>query len=102
MNPYLELNLSPDATDAEVRATYLQLAKRFPPARAPQQFARIAGAYARIDTPEKRLALETFGPPSDAASQDLVQQNLEHLRLHRPRPTWASLCRHFGTTTPKA
>ena len=102
MNPYLELNLSPDATDAEVRATYLQLAKRYTPARAPQEFARIARAYALIDTPEKRLELETFGPPGEIASQSLVQQNLEHLRLHRPRPTWTSLCRHFSSTSPKA
>jgi curved DNA-binding protein CbpA len=102
MNPYLELNLSPEASDAEVRAAYLQLAKRHTPARAPQQFARIAQAYALIDTPAKRIKLETLGLPAEVATETLTEQNLSHLRLHRPRPTWASLCQHFGSFQPKA
>ena len=101
MNPYLELNLSPGATDAEIRAAYLRLAKRHTPTRAPENFARIAKAYALIDTPEKRLEVETLGPPAGVAGDSLVRQNLGHLRLHRPRPTWASLRRHFGTITPE-
>jgi|GEM_PF-1363939 len=102
MNPYLELNLSPEASDSEVRAAYLRLAKRYAPAHAPQQFARIAKAYALIDTPAKRLHLETLGSPAEEATESLVQENLERLRLHRPRPSWESLCQHFGQTGTKA
>ncbi len=96
MNPYLVLNLTPDASDAEIRSTYLRLAKRYPPTRAPRQFSRIAEAYGLIDTPEKRLEIETFGGPAEDERESLEQQILEHLRTHRPRPSWSGLCGHFG------
>lgn len=102
MNPYLALNLSPEATDAEVRATYLQLAKRYPPARAPQEFAQIAKAYSLIDTHEKRLQIAALGLPAEEATDSVLQENMQRLRLHRPRPTWESLCRHFASAEQDA
>ena len=39
------LGVGPNATDAEIRAAYLQKVKENPPDRAPDQFERIRDAY---------------------------------------------------------
>ena len=99
MNPYLTLNLPPEATDAEIRNAYLQLVKRYTPTHAPKEFAEIAKAYALIDTPDKRLQFELHGPAETGAPASLCHQSLEHLRLHRPRPQWSQLCETFSHNT---
>ena len=96
MNPYLILNLPPSVSDTEIRDAYLQLANRYTPTQAPAEFAQIARAYALIDTPEKRLELELHGKPTEGDSGNLTQKSLKHLRLHRPRPQWTTLCQTFG------
>jgi len=99
MNPYLTLNLSPEATDADIRDAYLQLAKRYTPTHAPKEFAEIAKAYALIDTPEKRLQFQLHGPVETGDPARLDQQSLDLLRLHRPRPQWSQLCETFSKHT---
>ena len=98
MNPYLTLNVSPTASNTEIRNRYLHLAKRYTPTQAPKEFAQIAQAYELIDTPEKRLQIELLGNQIQPLSAGLVKQSLAHVRMHRTRPQWAALCQHFGHT----
>lgn len=59
---YLALGVSFPATDEEVRRAYLDLVKRFPPERHPEQFAEITEAYEALKDTTRRthLMLEGF------------------------------------------
>jgi curved DNA-binding protein CbpA len=57
MYPYYVLNLSKGATPEQVEARYLELVRRYPPDRNPEQFRLIAAARAALK--DERRALET-------------------------------------------
>lgn len=44
-DPFLVLGLPREASEAEIRARYLELVKQFPPDRAAEQFRKIRSAY---------------------------------------------------------
>ena len=54
MNPFLVLNLPLGATDADVRAAYQSLLRRFPPERRPEKFQIIQEAYQSLRTERER------------------------------------------------
>ena len=92
MSPYQTLNLSPDATEAEIRTAYLNLVQLYPPARFPDLFSRIANAYAKIDTPEKRMDYKLLGDSNQSAHKTFAEEALDLMRFQRNRPDWAKLC----------
>ena len=96
MDPFLVLDVGLDATDAEVRAAYQALLRRFPPEQRPSQFQLIQEAYQALRTERERWrwrllhldasndgpleALENFArmpgrfrPPGATALRDLVR-----------------------------
>ena len=96
MDPFLVLNVGLDASDAEVRAAYQALLRRFPPEQRPQQFQQVQEAYQALRTEPERWrwrllhleddhdgpleALENFArlpgrmrPPGATALRDLVR-----------------------------
>ena len=91
MSPYQILNLTPDATDAEIRKAYLNLVRRYTPTRSPERFSQIAKAYAKIDTPEKRLDYQLLGDQDQSFSGTFVEEALELMRFQRKRPSWEHL-----------
>ena len=54
MNPFLVLDVPLDASDADVRAAYQSLLRRFPPERRPEQFQIIQEAYLSLRTERER------------------------------------------------
>ena len=88
MSPYQILNLAPDATDAEIREAYLRLVRRYPPAQFPERFSQVAKAYAKIDTPEKRLDYQLLGNPDPTSGGTFVEEVIELMRFQRKRPSW--------------
>ena len=88
MSPYQILNISPDATDTEVREAYLSLVRLYPPTRFPNHFSRIANAYAEIDTPEKRLDYKLVGSSNLPSGTTFAEDALERMRFQRKRPDW--------------
>ena len=88
MSPYQILNLSPDASDAEIREAYLRLVRLYPPTRFPDRFSLIANAYAQIDTPEKQLDYKLLGSSDFSLNKALVGEALEIIRFQRKRPDW--------------
>ncbi len=96
MNPFLVLEVGLDASDAEVRAAYQALLRRYPPEQRPRQFQLIQEAYQTLRTERERWrwrllhlepssdgpleALENFSqlpgrlrPPGATALRDLVR-----------------------------
>ena len=64
MNPYRLLGISEDTEeDDAIRDAWLEGVRRFPPEKAPEQFARIREAYEMIRDRESRFRLRTFGDP---------------------------------------
>lgn len=61
LTPYLVLDLEPDATDDAIRQRYLEQVKRYPPAREPERFERVAAAYEQIKDDRSRIATQLFG-----------------------------------------
>ena len=59
---YVVLGLPFPATDEEIRGAYLNLVKRFPPERFPEQFAGITEAYEALKDATRRthMMLEGF------------------------------------------
>lgn len=54
-DPYEVLGLATNADEATIRQTYLDLVRRFPPDRDPEQFARVRAAYEALRDPFVRL-----------------------------------------------
>ncbi len=53
--PHLVLGVSPDVDEAALRRRYLELVRRNPPEKCPQQFAEIRAAYEQLRDPTRRL-----------------------------------------------
>lgn len=88
-NPHFVLGLSSDATEAELRARYLELVKAFPPERAPDKFREIRAAYEAASDP-LTLAMTLIEPPDNeegeapAWSEALVNQSNRPPQLSPP------------------
>ncbi len=54
INPFLVLNVPLKATDAEVRAAYHEMLRRFTPEQAPEEFQAVQEAYAALKTERDR------------------------------------------------
>lgn len=62
IDPYIELNLTPDqATDETVREAYMKGLRAHPPDREPDKFERIRRAYEMIKDEKSRIELKLFG-----------------------------------------
>lgn len=68
-DPYLILGLPASASDAEIRARYLELTRAHPPEREPDRFREIHRAYQAAADPLAQAAhlLAPPGPPVDWA-----------------------------------
>ncbi len=74
MEPYLELGVSLDADDAEIRQAYLGLLRKYPPDTAPQRFQRLSAAYETIKDKDRRVkySLNDCSIPADTPFQTFL------------------------------
>ncbi len=61
MTYYLRLGLLPDASDEDIRNSYLQLVKRHTPEKDPERFRQITEAYEAIKDVQNRVRGKIFG-----------------------------------------
>lgn len=61
--PYQELNVTVQATDAEIKQAYLQKVRENPPDRDQQRFQQIQSAYQSIKDAKSRASYELFDFP---------------------------------------
>jgi curved DNA-binding protein CbpA len=60
LSDFFFLGLKPDATDQQIRKTYLELVKRYPPETEPETFSLITAAYERIKNQRVRVKSQLF------------------------------------------
>jgi hypothetical protein len=91
-DPFAVLGVKPDATEAEVRARYLALVKRFPPEQSPDEFRRVHTAYESVKDP-LTLARQLAVPPGEQPPgwSDVIEQQKE-----QPPPLTPSLVLSLG------
>jgi curved DNA-binding protein CbpA len=58
--PYEVMGLAAGASETEIRQRYLELVREFPPDRAPERFAEVHAAYAKLRDPTLRLHAQLF------------------------------------------
>ncbi len=61
-DPFKVLGVARDASEAEIRARYLECVKRFPPDQAPEKFREVHAAYQAAKDP-LTVASRLLGPP---------------------------------------
>lgn len=81
-DPFIILGVPRDASEAEVRARYLELVKQFPPEREPDKFRQIRAAYEAAKDPLS-IAKRLIEPPADTAP--VWSTVLENQKRHPPR-----------------
>ena len=77
-DPYEVLGLTANADEAAIRQAYLDLVRKFPPDRDPEQFARVRAAYDALRDPFVRIESLLFGirgtDTMDAIRSDAIRQ----------------------------
>ena len=63
-DPFKVLGVPQDASEAELRARYLQLVKQFPPERDPDKFRQVQAAFEAAKDPLE-IAQRMVDPPDD-------------------------------------
>jgi curved DNA-binding protein CbpA len=53
-DPRQVLEVSPEASDDEIRAAYIRKVKEYPPDRAPGEFEKVRDAYETLRDPRRR------------------------------------------------
>jgi DnaJ-class molecular chaperone len=84
MNPYLILEVPPEADDARIRQAYLAAVRNAPPETHPERFKAIAAAHDQIKDEPSRLRHELFDTSTAGASP--LAAFLNHARLAPPPP----------------
>jgi curved DNA-binding protein CbpA len=79
-DPFETLGVAPSASEAEIRARYLELVRRFPPEREPSRFREIRAAFEAANDP-LLLARRLLAPPDETPPEwnDAIEE-------HRRKP----------------
>jgi curved DNA-binding protein CbpA len=80
-NAYDVLGLPLDATDAQVRARYLELTREFPPEHHPERFAAIRSAYEKLRDLDSRARYRLF----EQGAEDTIEAIAEEAACTTPR-----------------
>ena len=85
------LGVSTGATEAEVRAAYLERVRLHPPDREPEQFERVRDAYEQLRDPRLRARQALEGPDPAAPLATLFEGVKPTRRFAGPGPWLAVL-----------
>ena len=92
-DPYQALELTPGATDEEIRAAYLRKIKEHPPERDPAEFERIRDAYEQLRDPRARARSLLFSGDPLAPLAALLVGRRPLRRFVGPKPWLEALKR---------
>ncbi|SLM33205.1 hypothetical protein MTBBW1_950003 [Desulfamplus magnetovallimortis] len=70
----LVLNIPLDASDEQIRKRYLELVKKYPPEREPQQFQKINSAYEEIKDQRSRVKSRLFSTFKTVTTEVALQE----------------------------
>jgi len=99
-DPFLILGLPREATEAEIRARYLELVKQFPPDRAPDKFREIRAAFEAAKDP-MAIARRLVEPPNLNEEPLPWQAAIEAQEKIRPKLS-AGFLLSLGNRNPNA
>lgn len=83
-DPFSILGVSSEASEAEVRARYLELVRQFPPDTAPEEFRKIRWAYEAAKDP-LAIAQHLIAPSYVADDPPSWQETLEAQKKLPPK-----------------
>jgi curved DNA-binding protein CbpA len=84
LNYYFVLGLSPDASDEDIRNSYLRLVKKHTPEKDPEKFGKVTEAYEALKDKRKRIEMKIFGGLS-AKDFESALLDLANSKEVRPR-----------------
>jgi len=73
-NPYSVLNVAFDDGDEVIRQRYLEVVRRSPPDRCPEDFQRVRDAYERIKDEKSRLEFLLFDAGQGETIDELLME----------------------------
>ncbi len=85
-DPYEVLELTPGASDQEIRAAYLRKLKQHPPERDPQEFERVRDAYEDLRDPRTRTRKLLFSGDPLPPLAKLLEGRRPSRRFVGPKP----------------
>jgi curved DNA-binding protein CbpA len=94
-NAFEVLGLPLDASDAQVRAKYLELARKFPPEQHPERFAAVRAAYEKLRDLDARARYRLF----ELGGEDTIEAIIEEAACTTPRRRFG-LGQLLAATTP--
>jgi curved DNA-binding protein CbpA len=86
MKPHEILGVPENASDAELRAAYVNKVKEFPPDRAPEEFERIRDAWETLRNPRKRARALFANNDYDAPLTELLEGHTTQRVYAGPQP----------------
>ncbi len=88
---YLTLGVSPDASDQEIRARYLELVRRYTPEKDPRRFQEISEAFEQTKDLRARLRAAMMGPSEIGDAKEALMRLARASRPERRRAGLADL-----------
>jgi hypothetical protein len=85
-NPWAILEIDPTASPEEIRRAYLEIIKRYPPDRHPEQFEQVRDAYEAVKDPRHRFRHVLFLTPPHTPLADLVRKTDRTYPFVGPKP----------------
>ena len=93
-DPHAILGVSPDVGEDVLRKRYLELVRRHPPEKCPQQFAEIRAAYEQLCDPVEQLKRQVFEIGGNESLDDVIAELRSRLQAARiPTETLLSLAK---------
>ena len=82
-DPFEVLGVPPSADENEIRQTYLDLVRQFPPDRAPERFTAVRAAYEALRDPVTRLTRQLFDTRGSDTLNAIRAEAIRQLRATR-------------------
>jgi curved DNA-binding protein CbpA len=82
---YFKLGVSPEASDEEIRAHYIELVKRHTPEKDPLRFREITAAYDAVKDLRKRLVARYLPPENHVDAEQILTELARSVVRERKR-----------------
>ena len=91
------LGIAPDASDADIRAAYLDQVRLHPPDRDPEAFEQIRDAYDKLRDPRQRARQVLEGPDVFAPFAELLSDHVPAKRRFVGVEPWLAVMKEKRT-----
>ena len=96
LKSYLVLGLSLDATDQEIRKTYLRLVKEHSPEKDPEMYQKITSAYESIKDAGSRATTALVSALKNVETRQAIETLASSVKLTRRTPGLQELLNAVG------